>query len=448
MFCSRAFYDPGLAICALSLIVNTCLLPVYTTADRWQDEERALQRRMRPMLARIRAVFKGDERQMLIAAYYRQLGYSPLAALKSSVGLLLQVPFFIAAYQFLSHTPSLAGERFLFLADLSRPDGLLRLGGLTVNIMPILMTAVNLASALVYTKNLGLRDKVQLGGMALLFLVLLYPSASGLVLYWTCNNLFSLCKNLAVRFLNRGKLRPALALQVLAGAAGAALLIGALTRAFDVDRYTWLFGAAGAALIAGPFAFRALRRAASRLPDDPRGWDALFFTASAILALLVGLLIPLQVTASSVSDFQSPVSFVLRTFLQAASVFVLIPALIRAFAGPALRPLLALGGAYLALLALVCLFALSASYGLMTRSFKIEDPTLITRAFPLAVNALCAAACAVPVILAALFKRQRLLASTLGAAAGAVLIFAAVNAVSLGQGLRDLAHINEGGSPP
>jgi membrane protein insertase Oxa1/YidC/SpoIIIJ len=33
--------------------------------------------------------------------------------------------------------------------------------------------------------------------MALIFLVLLYNSPSGLVLYWTCNNIFSLGKNLA-----------------------------------------------------------------------------------------------------------------------------------------------------------------------------------------------------------------------------------------------------------
>ena len=32
--------------------------------------------------------------------------------------------------------------------------------------------------------------------MAVIFLVLLYNSPSGLVVYWTCNNIFSLVKNI------------------------------------------------------------------------------------------------------------------------------------------------------------------------------------------------------------------------------------------------------------
>ena len=57
------------------------------------------------------------------------------------------------------------------------------------------MTLINIASALIYTQNLSQRDKYQLYGMAAIFLVLLYNAASGLVLYWTFNNIYSLCKN-------------------------------------------------------------------------------------------------------------------------------------------------------------------------------------------------------------------------------------------------------------
>ncbi|WP_026043511.1 hypothetical protein [Treponema primitia] len=83
---NRTFYDAGLAIIGLSVVVNTLLLPIYTVADRWQQEERGLQDRMKKKLADIRAVFSGDERQLIINTYYRQMGYSPLYALRSSVG--------------------------------------------------------------------------------------------------------------------------------------------------------------------------------------------------------------------------------------------------------------------------------------------------------------------------------------------------------------------------
>ena len=65
------------------------------------------------------------------------------------------------------------------------------------------MTVINLFSALVYTHNLSRRDKIQLYGMAAVFLVLLYDAASGLVLYWTCNNIFSLGKNIVYDLFDR-----------------------------------------------------------------------------------------------------------------------------------------------------------------------------------------------------------------------------------------------------
>ena len=44
-----------------------------------------------------------------------------------------------------------------------------------------------------------MKDKVQTYGLAAVFLVLLYQSPSGLVFYWTLNNLFSLIKNVFYR---------------------------------------------------------------------------------------------------------------------------------------------------------------------------------------------------------------------------------------------------------
>jgi membrane protein insertase Oxa1/YidC/SpoIIIJ len=84
---------------------------------------------MKRKLDDIQAVFKGDERQMIINTYYRQTRYSPLSDLRSSMGLLLQIPFFLAAYWFLSHTSSLAGKSFYFLWNLGEADHLLVIHG-------------------------------------------------------------------------------------------------------------------------------------------------------------------------------------------------------------------------------------------------------------------------------------------------------------------------------
>ena len=179
----------GWAIVVMSLVVNFVILPIYIKAESWQEEERAIRKRFEAKEAMIKAVFKGQERFAMISTMQRQAGYTPLLTLRSSIGFFLQIPFFFAAYHFLSHFAPLSGVSFLGLTDLSKPDAMISLGNWSINVMPILMTVINLFSALVYTHNLSRRDKIQLYGMAAVFLVLLYDAASGLVLYWTCNRI-------------------------------------------------------------------------------------------------------------------------------------------------------------------------------------------------------------------------------------------------------------------
>ena len=191
--------NPGIAIIVVSLVVNILLLPLYRRADAIQAEEKKRQDAMSGWVSHIKRTFKGDERIMMLSAYYKEQQYHPLYALRSSISLLLQIPFFIAAYHFLSHLSLLTGTSFLMIRDLSLPDALINIGGISINILPILMTLINFVSTIIYTRGSRIKDNIQIYVLALLFLVLLYPSPSGLVLYWTMNNLFSLIKNLLMK---------------------------------------------------------------------------------------------------------------------------------------------------------------------------------------------------------------------------------------------------------
>ncbi len=221
--------DWGWAIVVMSLAVNTVILPIYIKAESWQEHERALRKSFEAKQDMIKRTFKGQERFAMISTLYRQAGYSPLLALRSSIGFFLQIPFFFAAYHFLSHFPELQGVSFMGLRDLASPDAAISLGGFSINVMPLVMTAINLASALIYTHNLTRRDKLQLYGMAAVFLVLLYDAASGLVLYWTCNNIYSLAKNIVYQEL--GRMRRAAALLKPRARAAAASLANLAARA-------------------------------------------------------------------------------------------------------------------------------------------------------------------------------------------------------------------------
>ena len=120
--------NAGAAVVIVSLFVNVVTLPLYTAAEAWQNKERILQKKLKYKIDDIKAVFSGDERYMILSTYYRQNNYHPIYSLRGMRGLMLQIPFFIAAYHFLSGLVLLQGSSFLFLDNLGKPDALIRVG--------------------------------------------------------------------------------------------------------------------------------------------------------------------------------------------------------------------------------------------------------------------------------------------------------------------------------
>jgi len=192
----------GFAVVGISFIVSLLCLPLYLKSEQLQDKERLIQKRLSDKISKIKKHFKKDEQYMLLSAYYKQNHYHPVMALRTSLGLLIQIPFFIAAYHFLSNFEPLRGEPFFFIRNLGAPDSLYKIGNFSINILPILMTIINIVSGIIYSKGFALKEKIQIYGMSVLFLVLLYNSPAALVLYWTCNNIFSLLKNIILKLKN------------------------------------------------------------------------------------------------------------------------------------------------------------------------------------------------------------------------------------------------------
>ena len=276
----RASSNPGIAIIGVSITISFLLLPLYKRADAIQTEEQIKQDQMRYWTDHIKKTFKGDERLMILQAYYSKQEYHPLYSLRSSVSLLLQIPFFIAAYHFLTHLELLNGVSFLCIPDLGKADGIIRIGESTVNLLPILMTVINCIASFIYTWKPGsvgllrsIKDNAQLYILALVFLILLYPSPSGLVLYWTMNNAFSLVKNIAMKRESKN----------------------IVTIKTDVDRNT----------------------------------RKVFYSVAVLLTVLTGLLIPSALIAASPTEFvepaayRNPLSFVLSTFSISMGLFII-----------------------------------------------------------------------------------------------------------------------------
>ena len=334
--------DPGLAIIALSLAINILVLPLYRRADAMQEEERDTEAKLSKWVTHIKKTFRGDERTMMLQTYYRQNHYSPTYVLRGATSLLLEIPFFIAAYRFLSGLELLEGAPFGPIADLSQPDALLHIGGLSVNLLPILMTVVNVISSAIFSKSYPRKTKIQLYAMAAFFLVFLYNSPAGLVFYWTLNNVFSLAKTIFYKLKN--------AKQILTGLvtlSGVALMVWAVRLFRASSRRTAVLLAFCGLLLCLPLVCLILKRKGKlnvSLPERKANTGN-FLLGALFLAVLTGALIPSAVVSSSPQEFVDvtcffhPLWYPLHSFLLGLGFFALWLGVFYWLASPKAKPI-------------------------------------------------------------------------------------------------------------
>lgn len=320
----RLVGHPGLAIIFLSFAMNILVLPLYRRADAMQETVRDTEAKLRDGAAHIKKTFSGDERMMILQTYYRQNHYRPTDALRGSAALLLEIPFFIVAYQFLSHLEALQGCFFGPIADLGAPDGLLVIGGASINLLPILMTLVNVASGALYLKGFPLKNKIQVYGMALFFLVFLYDSPACLVFYWTLNNVFSLAKNIFYKLKDPQKI-----LCVLCAGIGTLFLLYGGIISYSSSIYKKVFVIGVGLLLLLPAFLLALKKTVHFRASEPQPNPKLFLLGTVFLTILTGLLIPSALIADSpqeyvdITYFYHPLWYIVSSFCMAAGAFLI-----------------------------------------------------------------------------------------------------------------------------
>ena len=319
---------PGLSIIFLSLAMNILVLPLYRRADAMQEQSRDVENKLRDGVAHIKKTFSGDERMMILQAYYRQNNYKPTDVLNGSVSLLLEIPFFMAAYQFLSHLEPLNGVSFGPIADLGAPDGLITIAGFSINLLPVIMTVINVVSSAIYLKGFPLKTKIQLYGMAAFFLVFLWTSPAGLVFYWTLNNVFSLVKNIFYKLKN-----PRLVIDIIMSISGmCAVILGVFDGKLGLDIPSRPVILIGAVLVLIPTisVIKAGFKTRSQKPGhEVKPSRAMFVLGALFLTIFIGVFIPSNFIADSpqefvdLSAFYHPLNYVLYSLCMAAGTFLI-----------------------------------------------------------------------------------------------------------------------------
>ena len=127
-------------------------------------------------------------------ALYKEHKINPVGG---CLPMIIQIPVFFALFVVLRSAIELRFADFLWIRDLTQPEGLFKdfilfevfpfnlLGGL--NLLPVLMSAMMLYQQKIMPTSADPRQARIMQMMPLLMLFLFYPAPSGLALYWTTN---------------------------------------------------------------------------------------------------------------------------------------------------------------------------------------------------------------------------------------------------------------------
>lgn len=192
----------GVGIILLTLIIKVLLWPLTKKSTASTAKMSALQ----PRLKEIQEKYKDNPQKMNqeTAALYKETGVSPLGG---CLPMLLQFPILIAMYGLLNKHFELRGAMFIagWIPDLSVPETIFTLGfnlpflGNEIHLLPILYT-VSMIFSMKYTQSSQNQSAGQgkglmwfmTYGMPIIFFFILYSAPSGLLLYWSTQNLLSM----------------------------------------------------------------------------------------------------------------------------------------------------------------------------------------------------------------------------------------------------------------
>ena len=198
-FLSTKFQNFGIGIIILTIFIRIILFPLANKSFKSMNSMRILT----PEIQRVRERYKDDKQKMNqeMFALYREKKINPAAG---CLPILIQIPIFFALYKVLFVSIEMRHAPFFgWIKDLSAPDptSLFNLFGLipwdpplflTIGIWPLLM---GLTMYLQQKINPPPPDPIQAKIFMMLpfiFTFLLATFPSGMVVYWTVNNVLSI----------------------------------------------------------------------------------------------------------------------------------------------------------------------------------------------------------------------------------------------------------------
>ena len=195
-FFHRIVRNWGLAIIILTALINIALYPLTRSSYKSMKVSQDIQ----PEIEKLRSVHKDNPNKMNkeIMNLYKTYKVNPLSG---CLPMFLQFPVFFALYHVLMRSIELKGSNFLWIKDLSQPDGLpipftLPFVGNSINLLPIFTAVVMVFQQKIMAAKKGanvsdqMRQQQQMMTIMIpvMMLVFFYKMPSGFVLYFLVNS--------------------------------------------------------------------------------------------------------------------------------------------------------------------------------------------------------------------------------------------------------------------
>ena len=180
----------GLTIIFVTIIIKLLLWPL--TAIQVRSSKRMAK--IQEPLKAIREKYKSNPQkiQMETLKLFKENRVNPAAG---CLPLLVQLPIFLGLYFMLRTSSELRFAHFLWIHDLSLPDTIAYISNFPINILPLVMgTSMFFQMKLTPAPMTDNTQKRIFQMMPFVFLIFCYNFPSGLILYWTMQNLLTIAQ--------------------------------------------------------------------------------------------------------------------------------------------------------------------------------------------------------------------------------------------------------------
>jgi len=198
----------GWSIVIMTFCIKLLFWPLTAKAGRSQKRMAKIQGPMSEL--KVKHKDNPQKMQQETLKLFKEHQVNPVAG---CLPMIIQMPIFLGLFYMLRTASELRHEPFLWVSDLSMPDTLFEIGGFPINILPMIMGATMFLqmSMMPISPTADPMQQKIFKFLPFIFLVFLYNFSSGLVLYWTVQNILTIVQQKIINSQPDEPLKPVVA---------------------------------------------------------------------------------------------------------------------------------------------------------------------------------------------------------------------------------------------